>query len=374
LSAPRGPRGATAALAAGSLALALGAGELVFRFALPTPKAKPPLATARPCGECGYLYELDPAAPGISPQRTRDRPVAIPKPPGVFRVLVLGDSIAFGAQVRRSEAFPDHLEARLTARGHRVEVVNAGVSGYSAWNERRWLAERGPAFEPDLVLAAACWNDVVDPLPHWARGVPVLSAIPEEAIPNPEYHARKIEPLVRWRAFKVRLGERSALLRRVATTLLPRVERWLPFAAGPPPVRRSGGRDWPAHLTLEDDLPIDVLLDPASPEWRWLRRQWDALAAEAAAVGAPLALVLFPLGYQMDAAYPFLPQAEFRRHCAERGLACLDLLPELRAAGNAAELWIDDWHPSARGHAVAAAAIERFLVATSLLPCVGCRR
>ena len=368
---PRMSRPANAALLAGSLGVALLAGELFFRFALPTPAAKPPRPSARLCGACTYLYELDPDRPGISEQRTRDRAYAIPKPAGAFRILVLGDSVAYGARVRRREAFPERLEASL---GGRFEVVNAAVSGYTAWNQARWLEERGAAFAPDLVLVAACLNDVVDPLPHWARGVPVLDEIPAEAIPNPEYHARKIAPLVRWRAWKVRLGEHSALLRRVASRLLPRLEPWLPFAAGPPPLLRAGGREWPAHLTIEDDIALDVLLDADSPEWRWLRGQYDALAATASARSARIAIVLFPLAYQMDPAYPFLPQALFRRYCAERGLACLDLLPDLRAASAREELWIDDWHPSARGHAVAAAAIERFLAASALLPCVDCAR
>ncbi len=280
---------------------------------------------------------------------------------------MLGDSVAFGAQVRRSEAFPERPETSLAAGGRPIEVVNSAVSGYSTWNEARWLAERGREFEPDLVLVATCWNDVVDPLPHWARGVPVLEDIPPEAIPDPEYHARKIEPLVRWRTWKVRLGEHSALLRRVATTALPHVEQWLPFAAGPPPVRSAGGREWPVHLTLEDDLPLDVLLEPTSPQWRWLRRQVDAIVATSEVLGARVALAIFPLAYQMDPAYPFLPAEILLRFCEERGLACLDLLPPLRAAGTRTQLWLDDWHPSARGHAVAAQEIERFLVAGSLL-------
>jgi lysophospholipase L1-like esterase len=360
---------ANAALLAASLAAALLGGELLFRFAFPTPRPRSPTPVGRTCGSCAPLYELDPSRPGISPQATRDDAVAIPKPPGVVRILVLGDSIAYGSQVRRADAFPDRLEAALDDRARRVEVVNAGVPGYGPWNEERWFAERGRAFEPDLVLVAVCLNDVVDPLPHWARGIPVIAEVPDAAIPDPEYHRRKIAPLVRWRSAKVWLSERSALGARLATSLLARIEPWLPFAAGPPPRREAGGRAWPAHLTLEDDLPIDVWLDRDTPEWRWLARTWDALAAEVAAAGARLALGLFPLSYQMDPAYPFAPQDVFLALCSERGLACLDLLPPMRAAAReGTPLWIDDWHPSPRGHAVAAAAIARFLADADLLP------
>jgi acyl-CoA thioesterase-1 len=45
------------------------------------------------------------------------------------RIVVLGDSLVAGFQLKQSEAFPAQLERALKARGHRVEVINAGVSG-----------------------------------------------------------------------------------------------------------------------------------------------------------------------------------------------------------------------------------------------------
>jgi acyl-CoA thioesterase-1 len=45
------------------------------------------------------------------------------------RIVVLGDSLAAGFQLKQSDAFPAQLERALKARGHQVEVINAGVSG-----------------------------------------------------------------------------------------------------------------------------------------------------------------------------------------------------------------------------------------------------
>ena len=45
------------------------------------------------------------------------------------KLVVLGDSLTAGLGVAPDEAFPAQLEAALRARGHTVEVVNAGVSG-----------------------------------------------------------------------------------------------------------------------------------------------------------------------------------------------------------------------------------------------------
>src|SRR5262245_51049573 len=44
------------------------------------------------------------------------------------RIVVLGDSLVAGFQIKTAEAFPAQLERALKARGHAVVVVNAGVS------------------------------------------------------------------------------------------------------------------------------------------------------------------------------------------------------------------------------------------------------
>ena len=46
-----------------------------------------------------------------------------------LRIVVLGDSLVAGFGLKPSEAFPAQLERALKARGHAVEVINAGVSG-----------------------------------------------------------------------------------------------------------------------------------------------------------------------------------------------------------------------------------------------------
>lgn len=58
---------------------------------------------------------------------------AVPPPPGsqagAIRLLVLGDSLSAGYGLPANEAFPAQLERALRAKGHNVNVINAGVSG-----------------------------------------------------------------------------------------------------------------------------------------------------------------------------------------------------------------------------------------------------
>jgi acyl-CoA thioesterase-1 len=51
-----------------------------------------------------------------------------------LRIVVLGDSLVAGQGLKQSDAFPAQLERALKARGHTVEVINAGVSGDTTAN------------------------------------------------------------------------------------------------------------------------------------------------------------------------------------------------------------------------------------------------
>jgi acyl-CoA thioesterase I len=46
-----------------------------------------------------------------------------------YTIVALGDSLTAGFGVRRSEAFPARLDARLRAAGYGVRIANAGLSG-----------------------------------------------------------------------------------------------------------------------------------------------------------------------------------------------------------------------------------------------------
>ena len=59
----------------------------------------------------------------LSPSATAAEPL---------RIVALGDSLTAGYGLAEKEAFPVKLQAALRAKGHDVEVINAGVSGDTA--------------------------------------------------------------------------------------------------------------------------------------------------------------------------------------------------------------------------------------------------
>ena len=113
-------------------------------------------------------YVPKPGADGISAYGLRDFDYPLAKPDGTYRILVLGDSIAFGycnptEFIARDDTFPKVLERRLNDPPlpgiERVEVINLSVSGYDTAQEVEFLRVKGLAFDPDLVLVAYCLND-----------------------------------------------------------------------------------------------------------------------------------------------------------------------------------------------------------------------
>ena len=131
-----------------------------------------------------YFFRFDPAVgwslrPGASGYYNRegasyvtinrdglrgpDRPRA--KPPGTFRVAMLGDSYTEAIQVPYEETFSAVAERRLAGcpalRGRRIEVLDFGVDGYGTTQEMVTLRNRALAYSPDaVVLAIFLGNDI----------------------------------------------------------------------------------------------------------------------------------------------------------------------------------------------------------------------
>lgn len=147
----------------GLLTLAIVAAEMGLRAFLPQihPMLPPGLVTERP-------DRIDGLTPGFRGRFTRAEfdttvqvndagvrgPALGPRRANTFRILALGNADTFGFGVNADETYAARLEAILSSRHPHlhVEVVNAGVPGYGTVDELRWLRERGPSVDPDLIL------------------------------------------------------------------------------------------------------------------------------------------------------------------------------------------------------------------------------
>ena len=101
----------------------------------------------------------------INPYGFHDDSFPRQKPKGEFRGLFLGDSITMGHRVRASETFANQLEGLLEehdTRHRSHQMINAGVQGYSTYQELRIL-EESMVFAPDFIFIGFCMNDVTMP-------------------------------------------------------------------------------------------------------------------------------------------------------------------------------------------------------------------
>ncbi len=90
----------------------------------------------------------------------REREIAVARPTGRRRVLIVGDSIAFGTGVDVDERFSDVLGHQL---GDEVEVINAGVPGWGNDQEMLFYEQRLRRLQPDVVvLSFTVGNDIVN--------------------------------------------------------------------------------------------------------------------------------------------------------------------------------------------------------------------
>lgn len=88
--------------------------------------------------------------------------VAIPKPRGTIRVVLVGGSTTHGWGVADSQTVDTYMRRDLAGRfpGHHVEVVNLGFDGYDSYQDYERIRTQGLKLQPDVIIVNAGINDV----------------------------------------------------------------------------------------------------------------------------------------------------------------------------------------------------------------------
>lgn len=78
-----------------------------------------------------------------------------------YRIVVIGDSSAFGKLLSFEAALPYRLQAALSRLCPRkkIEVLNMGIEGYNSAQELELLRVKGLKYSPDLVIVYYNFND-----------------------------------------------------------------------------------------------------------------------------------------------------------------------------------------------------------------------
>jgi len=92
----------------------------------------------------------------------RDFEYSLEKPLNTFRILLLGDSVAYGVGVTINKTYAKVLEKMLNNNSIiRFEVLNGGVGGYNTYQEYLWLEHIGSIYNPDMIIVGYLFNDII---------------------------------------------------------------------------------------------------------------------------------------------------------------------------------------------------------------------
>ncbi len=84
------------------------------------------------------------------------------KADGTLRVVALGDSIVLAGTVALSDTWEQQVASQWAAtRPDRIEVINAGIGGYVAWQARSLFERRVKKLNADWVIVHVDWNDLI---------------------------------------------------------------------------------------------------------------------------------------------------------------------------------------------------------------------
>lgn len=308
-----------------------------------------------------YLYGLNPDHPEINSRGLRG-PEIDTKSSERQRIIMLGDSLTYGLFAAASETFSARLQSYYENTAQNVEVINAGVSGYTPYNELKWLETEAADLKPDVIVAVFCMNDLVDPVLHWGDPDGDFKDTPKEAFPNYQKHLTEIRPqLYKSKSDFEQFAEKFALYRAVKKWRFVHQNRSLRYVT-------EGERQWPVFVADESLQDIRLWTRSDSEEWQWLENMLRGMKQQADRIGARFAAALIPLSYQLEEDYPFRPSENFLTTCGNLQIECLDLLPALRKVkdrnpfmGTHAHHLHDVWHLSEAGHRAVADAFYEFL-------------
>jgi lysophospholipase L1-like esterase len=281
----------------------------------------------------------------VSSQGFRDREFVQPKPPGLLRIAMIGDSVTYGTGVAPEDTLPKQLERELRARFPQrdLEVMNCGVFAHNTTQQLAWYRFNIAKFEPDVVLVCTTIPDAsgenIPPRPveeetseaRWVRRLGLTSGV--------------------WAADD--MGDATVALK--TTMFLRRNSKLADFVAH----QLYNGLMGQAHT---QSYRLDWA--PGSPGYESVKKAYALFANDARQAGTRFLGAMYPTLVQLDE-YPYAAEhAALGAIAEELSVPFLDLAPAFAAEdARALQVHPHDHHPNPTAHGIAAEALADFVVA-----------
>jgi len=253
-------------------------------------------------------------------------------------ILFLGDSVVFGAFIERDdETLSARAEAALVSAGFDVQCLNAGVGGWSPWQERAWYETEGAHFGAGIVLIHTVLNDVTEPLVLERHGGDELGFQLDRARDPGWWRGTTWATSLRHLRRKAHAEDEQRMAARAAALGVYELLR--------APALPGSRRAWEMHL-----------------------REVGALVDSVRAAGAVPVVISHPYTVQFEAPGLWWPQDSTAEWCETRGVLHFDAGRVLLAGRpDPAGAYHDADHPNREGAALLGEEIASFLLSEGLV-------
>ncbi len=267
---------------------------------------------------------------GLEPRLGKDRPL----------LVTLGDSNTFGLSLSDHETFPARLQTKIDKRGENMEVINAGVAGYSAATELRYYQARVKKLKPDYLLHIWCMNDVLkDPTAQYHTDIRMVMV----------HHFPLFAEDTR-----ISLYHSSHIFQRIVETY-----NLIMLDIRPEKFAFMGQRDFRWIFQ-------NALADPKNKAWLRTSALISKIIEESRNEGTRFALVIIPFHNQVyeDSVFKYYDPAPAQKQLTDfahlKGVDVIDIVPDF-LDNRDKDLFLDICHLAPDGTQLVADVIHKFL-------------
>lgn len=269
----------------------------------------------------------------------RDDESAVPKPPGLFRVVVLGDSITAGDYLPKDEVFVERIQYHLQKFMNRpdVDVINTGIGNIGTEEEINILEDGVEDLTPDVVVLGFYLNDSRPPWGFageigdrgWLRRHSLLAEMIYRNIKQYDWVEEQ---------GKVRFG-------------------W---------IKQRDKLDWKrdrgSFLKLAAAAESDWGAAWVDRGWEEVEKEFDRLERLSTQYGFKVLVTPFPVSFQVYADFiENTPQVKLEKLSRSHGFEFLDLLPLFRSENSDPDLFYDQCHPKKKANDFVGKAIAEYI-------------